>query len=132
MQRLFRRGRVWYGWFYENGHRIQRTTRCRDKSAAETVVREAGPAGITVSAFREALGTSRKFALPLLEWFDHRGVTRRAGDLRFPAAVPEAGPNRRLGRRATSIAPCWTFRHSSDRSTSTSSISFSVAESSRE
>ena len=37
-----------------------------------------------MSAFREALGTSRKFALPLLEWFDHRGITRREGDLRFP------------------------------------------------
>jgi selenocysteine-specific elongation factor len=51
---------------------------------AESVVREVGSAGITVSAFREALGTSRKFALPLLEWFDHRGITRREGDLRFP------------------------------------------------
>jgi selenocysteine-specific elongation factor len=47
-------------------------------------VREAGSAGLTVSAFRAALGTSRKFALPLLEWFDHRGITRREGDLRFP------------------------------------------------
>ena len=42
--------------------------------------------GITVSAFREALGTSRKFALPLLAWFDQRGLTRRQGDLRFPRA----------------------------------------------
>ena len=41
--------------------------------------------GITVSAFREALGTSRKYAVPLLEWLDRRGVTRRDGDLRFPA-----------------------------------------------
>ena len=40
--------------------------------------------GITVSAFREALGTSRKYAVPLLEWLDRRGVTRREGDLRFP------------------------------------------------
>ena len=51
---------------------------------AEAVVRAAGAAGITVSAFREALGTSRKYAVPLLEWFDRRGVTRRDGDLRFP------------------------------------------------
>ncbi len=51
---------------------------------AESVVRGAGATGTTVSAFREALGTSRKFALPLLEWFDLRGVTRREGDLRFP------------------------------------------------
>jgi selenocysteine-specific elongation factor len=51
---------------------------------AEAVVREAGDQGITVSAFRERLGTSRKFAVPLLEWLDQRGVTRREGDLRFP------------------------------------------------
>ena len=49
---------------------------------AEAVIRAAS-GGITVSAFREALGTSRKYAVPLLEWFDQRGVTRREGDLRF-------------------------------------------------
>jgi selenocysteine-specific elongation factor len=51
---------------------------------AEGIVKAAGIAGIRVSAFREALGTSRKYALPLLEWLDQRGVTRREGDLRFP------------------------------------------------
>jgi selenocysteine-specific elongation factor len=51
---------------------------------AAAIVTAAGPAGITVSAFREALGTSRKYAVPLLEWFDQRGITRREGDLRFP------------------------------------------------
>ncbi|MET0801273.1 MAG: selenocysteine-specific translation elongation factor [Actinomycetota bacterium] len=50
---------------------------------AEALVR-AAPGGITVSAFREALGTSRKYALPLLEHFDRTGVSRRDGDLRFP------------------------------------------------
>ena len=50
---------------------------------ARGVVADAGAAGITVSAFRAALGTSRKYALPLLEWFDQRGITRRQGDLRF-------------------------------------------------
>jgi selenocysteine-specific elongation factor len=50
---------------------------------AEAIVKGAGGSGITVSAFREALGTSRRYALPLLEWFDQRGVTRREGDLRF-------------------------------------------------
>ena len=53
------------------------------EARAEAVVRErAGLPGITVSAFREALGTSRKFALPLLEYFDARGLTRRQGDYR--------------------------------------------------
>lgn len=50
---------------------------------ATTVVRSA-PDGITVSAFREALGTSRKYAVPLLEYLDRTGVTRREGDLRYP------------------------------------------------
>ncbi|MEO8292010.1 MAG: selenocysteine-specific translation elongation factor [Actinomycetota bacterium] len=50
---------------------------------SEAVVRAAG-GGITVSAFREALGTTRKYAVPLLEWMDRRGVTRREGDLRYP------------------------------------------------
>ena len=51
---------------------------------AEAIVADAGETGITVSAFREALGTSRKFAVPLLGWFDQRGITRREGDLRYP------------------------------------------------
>jgi selenocysteine-specific elongation factor len=37
---------------------------------------------ITVSAFRELAGTSRKFAVPLIEWFDAAGITMRAGDVR--------------------------------------------------
>jgi selenocysteine-specific elongation factor len=51
---------------------------------AEEIVRAEAAKGITVSAFRERLGTSRKYAVPLLEYFDQRGVTRRQGDLRFP------------------------------------------------
>ncbi|MCA1834522.1 MAG: selenocysteine-specific translation elongation factor [Actinobacteria bacterium] len=50
---------------------------------AEATLRARGAEGITVSAFREAVGTSRKYAVPLLEYFDQRGVTRRQGDLRF-------------------------------------------------
>jgi len=40
--------------------------------------------GMTVSALREALGTSRKYAVPLAEYMDATGITRRQGDLRFP------------------------------------------------
>jgi len=40
MQRLFKRGRVWHGWFYEHGKRVIRTTRCRDRAAAEAVARQ--------------------------------------------------------------------------------------------
>jgi selenocysteine-specific elongation factor len=55
---------------------------------AQAVVDAAGSAGITVSSFRAALETSRKYALPILEWFDQRGVTRREGDLRYPRSDP--------------------------------------------
>jgi selenocysteine-specific elongation factor len=41
------------------------------------------PDGITVAELRDALGTSRKFILPLVGWFDANGVTRRRGDLRI-------------------------------------------------
>jgi selenocysteine-specific elongation factor len=54
---------------------------------AGAIIAAAGGTGITVSAFREALGTSRKYAVPLLGWFDQRGVTRREGDLRFPRST---------------------------------------------
>lgn len=51
---------------------------------AEGILRDRGaPPGLTVSEFREALGTSRKYAVPLLELFDARGVTRRVGDRRI-------------------------------------------------
>lgn len=62
---------------------------------AKEVIRGAGAAGITVSAFREAMGTTRKYALPLLEWCDRQGITRRDGDLRFARevqATPEPPP----------------------------------------
>ena len=42
----------------------------------------AEPEGFTVSTFREATGTTRKFALPLLAELDRRAVTRRRGDHR--------------------------------------------------
>ncbi len=39
--------------------------------------------GFTVSQMRELLGTSRKYAVPLAEYLDKIGFTRREGDLRF-------------------------------------------------
>jgi selenocysteine-specific elongation factor len=52
---------------------------------------EDSPDGITVSDARIALGTTRKYVLPLLRHLDATGVTRRLGDRRV------AGP--RLARR---------------------------------
>ncbi len=40
------------------------------------------PEAFTVSDFRDALGMSRRQAVPLLEWLDAQGVTRRSGDTR--------------------------------------------------
>jgi selenocysteine-specific elongation factor len=47
--------------------------------------------GATVAEIRDILGTTRKFAVPLCEYLDRVGVTRRDGDLRFLAmAAPAA------------------------------------------
>ena len=51
---------------------------------ATEVVRDHAASGVTVSTVRGTLGTSRKYAVPLLEHLDRTGVTRRDGDLRFP------------------------------------------------
>jgi len=54
--------------------------------AARSVLAEmlaSQPAGVTVAEVRERLGTTRKYALPLLAWLDGHGVTRRRGDLRI-------------------------------------------------
>ena len=42
------------------------------------------PDGITVAQARDALGCTRKHAVPLLSHLDATGVTRRRGDLRVP------------------------------------------------
>jgi selenocysteine-specific elongation factor len=60
------------------------------RAALEAALRSRGQ--VTVAQFRDAIGTSRKFAVPLLEWFDAAGVTVRVGDNRLPpAGFP--GPN---------------------------------------
>lgn len=39
-ERLYRRGRIWWTWFYdERGKRFDKSTRCRDKRAASSVAR---------------------------------------------------------------------------------------------
>lgn len=39
--------------------------------------------GITIASVRDVTGSSRKFVLPLLEYLDGKGVTRRVGDKRI-------------------------------------------------
>ncbi|MEO7038807.1 MAG: selenocysteine-specific translation elongation factor [Candidatus Elarobacter sp.] len=59
----------------------------------EAAIRRDGP--ITMARFRDAVGTSRKYAVPLMEWFDATGVTVRDGDVRALRTVrtPAAHPN---------------------------------------
>ena len=40
---------------------------------------------LTVAEIRDLLGTTRKFAVPICEYLDRVGVTRREGDLRLLA-----------------------------------------------
>ncbi|MDE3258567.1 MAG: selenocysteine-specific translation elongation factor [Gemmatimonadota bacterium] len=40
---------------------------------------------MSVSAFRDLVGTTRKYAVPLLNYFDNKGVTLRKGDVRVLA-----------------------------------------------
>ncbi|MGH2719796.1 MAG: SelB C-terminal domain-containing protein, partial [Actinomycetota bacterium] len=44
----------------------------------------------TVAQFRDAVGASRKYVVPLLEYLDRMGVTRRQGDLRVLGPKAEA------------------------------------------
>lgn len=52
----------------------------RAHERVETFITRTG--GMTPAQFRDLLGTSRKYAVPLLEWFDARGITVRSGDVR--------------------------------------------------
>jgi selenocysteine-specific elongation factor len=47
-------------------------------------MRERFPPGgdVTPAAFRDHFGTSRKYAIPLLEFLDRQGITARIGDVR--------------------------------------------------
>jgi selenocysteine-specific elongation factor len=49
----------------------------------EWVRQQIGATGnVTVAQFRDHFGSSRKYALALLEHLDERKITRRAGDAR--------------------------------------------------
>ena len=50
--------------------------------AMATLLRDQ-PDGVTMAQFRDALGVTRKYALPLANELDARGITRRRGDLRI-------------------------------------------------
>src|SRR5438128_2955315 len=55
------------------------------RAALEAALVELGSA--TPAALRDRFGLTRKYLIPLLEWADRRGVTRRAGDARVLARL---------------------------------------------
>ena len=57
----------------------------RFQRALEGAIRDAGP--VTPAALRDRLNLTRKYLIPLLEWADRRGVTRREGDTRVLARL---------------------------------------------
>ncbi len=54
----------------------------------ELTLRELGQA--TPAQLRDRTGLTRKYLIPLLEWADRRGITRRQGDARVLARLTEA------------------------------------------
>jgi selenocysteine-specific elongation factor len=63
------------------GNDVYRGTQIDEiRSRLENAIARDGP--ITMARFRDAVGTTRKYAVPLMEWFDATGVTVRDGDVR--------------------------------------------------
>jgi len=60
---------------------VYRGTQVADvRARVEGALRKEGT--MTMGRFRDLIGTSRKYAVPLLEWFDAAGITIRNGDIR--------------------------------------------------
>ncbi|HEY1728781.1 MAG TPA: selenocysteine-specific translation elongation factor [Candidatus Baltobacteraceae bacterium] len=60
---------------------VYRGTQVADvRARVEGMLRKEG--SMTMARFRDLIGTSRKYAVPLLEWFDAAGITIRNGDVR--------------------------------------------------
>lgn len=66
------------------------------KLSVEERMRAGGP--MTVAAFRDLIGTTRKYAVPLLEYLDQIGFTRRQGDVRVLGPKAEKLEESQSGR----------------------------------
>lgn len=66
-----------------DGMWFHRTAVDRAHQAARELLQN-HPEGFTLSQFRDALGITRKHAVPLASELDSRGITRRRDDLRIP------------------------------------------------
>ena len=47
---------------------------------------------MTMADFKDMAGISRKYSVPLLEYFDRKGITARAGDVRKPGPLVQRPP----------------------------------------
>jgi selenocysteine-specific elongation factor len=56
------------------------------RSEVRAAIERSGP--LTVAQIRDTLGTTRKYAVPLCEWLDSTGATRRQGDIRHLGPHP--------------------------------------------
>lgn len=68
-----------------------------DRMVAQTLALIDAHGSVTLAQFRDAVGTSRKYAQAVMEYLDARRITRRAGDarLRGPLAREIAPPSER-------------------------------------
>ncbi|HEY3411756.1 MAG TPA: selenocysteine-specific translation elongation factor [Armatimonadota bacterium] len=64
---------------------LHRDTANSGIAAIRRLLREKG--SVTVGEARDALGASRKLAVPFMEWLDTQRITRRDGDHRIPGPV---------------------------------------------
>ncbi len=91
-----RRRKTLYYYLVESGALIPTTDRTSNRTVVfhRTAIDALGPllqaaltesdgGGLRVSELNQVLGTTRKFSVPLLEYLDSLGLTRRDGDLRF-------------------------------------------------
>ena len=62
--------------------RLYVSSKAIEDTKAVLVRLNASPEGITVGGLRNATGASRRIILPLLEYFDAQGITRRSGERR--------------------------------------------------
>jgi len=89
-----RRRKTLYYYLVESGALIPVTDRTSNRTVVfhQSAIADIGPVlqsaladsdGLRVSELNQVLNTTRKFSVPLLEYLDSIGLTRRNGDLRF-------------------------------------------------
>ena len=79
-EKLLRRGIAVVG---QGEERVVNRCRCRVESGERLEAHLVKEGRIDAGGFKELLQASRKFAIPLLEYWDRMGLTRREGNYRL-------------------------------------------------